>query len=142
MPSKRTQSLLAPFTINGHAHVSRDKVMRRYPRLVAHLICESLGYFTPEAAAAALLAAREGGRSYCEWYDHMTGIRLRQWDETRQGPKPDYNTVIAQVTRDVVAAAFKHRRGHRGYMSDYEHARALVSQVAGGGRGPEFASWF
>ena len=29
------------------------EVARRYPRLVAHLICDSLGYFTPQAAASA-----------------------------------------------------------------------------------------
>lgn len=37
-----------------------DEVLDRYPILVAHMICESLGYFTPNAAANALLAHIEG----------------------------------------------------------------------------------
>ena len=33
---------------------TQEEVIQRFPRLVAHMICESLGYFTPLAAANAL----------------------------------------------------------------------------------------
>ena len=51
---------------------SSQEVMKRYPILVAHLICASLGYFTPKAAANAITAHIRGQSFYCEWYGHMT----------------------------------------------------------------------
>ena len=41
--------------------------MRRYPRLTAHVIAESLGYATPSSAARILKDAREARKNYCEW---------------------------------------------------------------------------
>ena len=34
---------------------SQSDVLQRLPCLVAHLICESLGYYTPQAAANAVV---------------------------------------------------------------------------------------
>lgn len=34
------------------------KIMKKYPRIVAHLITESLGYFTPKSAANAIIRAK------------------------------------------------------------------------------------
>jgi hypothetical protein len=50
-----------------------EDVLRRYPRLVAHLICESLGYFSPDAPANAIVHGKRGERFACEWYVHMAG---------------------------------------------------------------------
>ena len=44
---------------------ARDDILRRYPRLVSHLICESLGYFTPEGAAGAILAVIQNQSCVC-----------------------------------------------------------------------------
>ncbi len=44
-------------------HLTRDDTMQRYPRLVGHMICESLGYFTPESAANALASYIKGCRA-------------------------------------------------------------------------------
>jgi hypothetical protein len=35
--------------------LNTEDTIRRWPRIVAHVIAESLGYFTPEGAANALL---------------------------------------------------------------------------------------
>jgi hypothetical protein len=40
------------------AELNTEDAIRRWPRIVAHLIAESLGYFTPEGAANALLFKR------------------------------------------------------------------------------------
>lgn len=53
----------------------QEEVLQRFPRLVAHLICESLGYFTPLSAANALLHYRENQPFWCEWYIHIAGLR-------------------------------------------------------------------
>ena len=42
-------------------------VMRRWPRLTAHLIASSLGYATPTCAARILKDAKEGRENWCEW---------------------------------------------------------------------------
>ena len=47
---------------------SQSDVLQRLPCLVAHLIAESLGYFTPEAAANAIAYYTKGEAFFCEWY--------------------------------------------------------------------------
>ena len=104
-----------------------EETISRFPRLTAHLICESLGYFTPEAAANAILHHRLGHPFYCEWYMHLAGV--------------DRESVL-EAGKKTIRRAFINRHHHVGYMSHYPHAHALVEHVRGGGRVPEFASWF
>lgn len=106
---------------------TRDEILRRYPRLVSHLICESLGYFTPDGAAGAILAVVKSQVCACEWYLHMAGLGRRSLEE---------------VGRDTLRRAIHHRHHHRGFMAEYKHARALVAHVVKTGNGPAFASWF
>jgi hypothetical protein len=107
---------------------SQEEVLQTYPRLVAHLICGSLGYFTPAAAANAVLHYIQGEPNWCEWYTHMA----RGWDRGK----------LLQVGRDALVSAVRGRHHHQGYMSEYRQARELVEQVRQGGQGPVFASWF
>lgn len=106
---------------------SREQVLQRYPILVSHMICSSLGYFTPQAADGALLSYLEGRVNYCEWYFHRSGGNREK---------------ILEVGRRVVEDSFRFRRSHTGMMASYRQARMLVEQVRGGGEGPIFASWF
>jgi len=106
---------------------TRVEVLRRYPRLVAHMICVSLGYFTPAAAAGALLDYIRGEPDFCEYYTHMAG----GWDREK----------LLKVGRDVVARAFSARHHHQGFMAHYPLARQLVQDELQG-QGPIFASWF
>jgi hypothetical protein len=104
------------------------EVMKRYPRLTGHLICESLGYFTPQAAAQAIHSHINKRPCFCEWYTHMA-----------QG----YNEEKAiKVGADTLDRAFKHRHHHLGYMAHYPQAAELVKEVLAGRDGPTFASWF
>jgi hypothetical protein len=106
---------------------SRDEILKRYPRLVSHLICESLGYFTPEGAAGAILAVVQNRACACEWYLHMAGVGGRSLED---------------VGRDTLRDAIRSRHHHRGFMAEYAHARALVHRLVTTGDSPLLASWF
>jgi hypothetical protein len=109
------------------------EVMQRYPCLVGHMICVSLGYFTPQSAAGALLAYIEGRPYSCEWFTHMGGMYKGEWPSDEK---------LLQVGKEVVEQAFRGRHHHKGYMAHYPQAKALMDHVRGGGKGPVFASWF
>lgn len=98
---------------------SAAAILRRCPRLVAHLICESLGYATPLAAAGIISAAHARKEHWCEWIASCY----------RCNPLP------------ALQAAIRNRRYHKGYMADFRQARHLVAQAQDGAH-PLFASWF
>lgn len=115
--------------------MTRDAVLRRYPRLVAHMICESLGYFSPLCAANALAHHINGTPFACEWYSHICMCR---------GQGLFHDDTLVQVGRDVVRAAFVSRRRHQGPMAEFEQALALVQaeRNKAGATAGLLASWF
>ncbi len=96
------------------------EVMRRWPSLTAHLICESLGYATPTKAGLIILDAINNRENWCEWvyacYNKNPKIPLQR--------------------------AIKGRHHHEGYMAEYRNAIALVRRAIDTGEEPVFASWF
>lgn len=112
-----------------------EEVLYRWPRVVAHLICESLGYFTPTAAARAILAAKKGEPFYCEWYNHIASSHGPFDDENQWRDK------MVEITRRVLSTSIENRRYHNGYMSDFSLAMDLIKKELEG-RGPLFSSWF
>lgn len=94
--------------------------LQRYPRLCAHLICESLGYATPSVAARILKDAKDGQENWCEWIYSCYG----------------------RDPRRAVQAAVRRRHHHHGYMAEYRTAKALVDRANAIGEEPPFASWF
>jgi hypothetical protein len=60
--------------------MSQDDVLKRWPRICAALINESLGYFTPRSAANAVLAHKLGRPYGCEYYWFSAGFE-------RESPK-------------------------------------------------------
>jgi hypothetical protein len=97
-----------------------DEVMRRYPRLTAHIIAESLGYATPICAARILEDARKRRNNYCEWIYSCYG----------GDPLP------------AVRNAIRNRHYHEGFMAEYKLALALVRHAIDTGNEPLFGSWF
>ena len=91
--------------------MTRREILQKYPRLVAHLICESLGYFSVLSAAGAVEAYLRGEPCYCEWYMHMSGAGKKD---------------ILAVGRDTLALAIRRRKWHKGYMAEYQRAIAQV----------------
>lgn len=106
---------------------SIEEVLDRYPRLTSHLICASLGYFTPRSAANAILQHIHGKECYCEWY----------YDWATKG-----NISALEVGRKALTMAIRFRHHHKGYMAEYQQARALVESSRSGKGEPMFASWF
>ena len=99
---------------------SRDDYLRRYPRVCAHIIAESLGYATPTLAASILKDAKEGRENWCEWIMSCY----------RGNPRP------------AVERAIQHRHDHKGYMASYKEASQIVRRSIDDGDEPMFASWF
>ena len=111
--------------LNQKEYESPEEIMARYPRLTAHLICESLGYFSPRAAAMAIRDHKMKMENACEWYiDMMRGGKS-----------------LLEIGADTIAQAFRRRRSHEGYMAEYTLARALVERETAGAPGLIFSSW-
>lgn len=100
--------------------MTSTEVLRRYSRVVAHVIAESLGYATPSLAARIVADARDGRPNYCEWIASC------------------YGGDPCGAVRDAIAR--RHR--HQGYMASYRQAFELVRHHAETGEQPLFASWF
>ena len=109
------------------ANLSTEDALRRWPRLTAHLIAESLGYFTPEGAANALLLFKRGQENWCDWFLHMASVGRKR---------------IRQVAVETLRRAIRGRAFHHGYMASYELALKIVRRRNATGTGPVFASWF
>lgn len=99
---------------------SSDDYLRRYPRICAHIIAESLGYATPTTAATILKDAHRRQENWCEWIASCY----------RCDPRP------------AVQNAIKNRQHHRGYMASYQLALNIVQHEIDTGESPMFASWF
>jgi hypothetical protein len=100
--------------------LSVEETMKRYPRITAHIIAESLGYATPSCAARILKDSREDRKNYCEWiYSCYDGDPL-----------------------SAVKNAIKNRHYHKGFMAEYKAALGLVKRAIETGEEPDFASWF
>ena len=92
-----------------------QQVLRKYPLLTAHLICESLGYLTPVSAANAILSHINRIPFYCEWYIDSAGTN------------PDN---VLEFGAKTINNAFCRRRFHQGYMAEIRQARPLVEAAA------------
>jgi hypothetical protein len=106
---------------------SQEDVLRRWPRLTAHLIAESLGYFTPKDAASAVFAYKNRRAYHCEWYLHLQ----------RFSP----GATLEDVGEIVIENAIKRRHCHNGFMSNYLLAKEIVAESIKG-HDPILASWF
>lgn len=114
--------------------MNQRDVLKRYPRIIAHLICESLGYASVLHAANMLLAFIEKKPHYCEWFDHMAGgIQTGTYEEKMQ-----------YITQRSVRYAIRNRKGHHGYMAEYKQAIMLVKAELerDGCTSQMLASWF
>ncbi|HTF57428.1 MAG TPA: hypothetical protein VK661_09370 [Planctomycetota bacterium] len=98
----------------------RQEVLRRWPRITAHVIAESLGYAAPGLAAKIVADAACGRPNYCEWIDCCY-----------RGNAPE-----------AVRSAIRHRHRHHGPMAEFRQALALVRHCAQTGEELLFASWF
>jgi hypothetical protein len=117
---------------------SQADVLQRLPCLVAHLIAESLGYFTPQSAANAIAYYTRDEPFCCEW--------LYDWGSKRfangNTQCADVRDTVREVGELAIQNAVSRRSHHRGPMAEFKRALAIVLHVRQGGEGPIFASWF
>ena len=85
---------------------TQSGVLQRLPCLVAHLIAESLGYFTPEAAANAIAYYTRGEAFFCEWYHDWASKRCRN-------TKADLRDTVLEVGELAIRNAVSRRSHHR-----------------------------
>jgi hypothetical protein len=97
--------------------INKEQAIRRWPRLVAHMVAESLGYFTVLSAANALAFHKAGKSFACEWYSHMCSCRGKGFFD---------EATLLDVGQKVVLSAIRNRHLHRGYMASYKQAMAQV----------------
>jgi hypothetical protein len=100
--------------------LSEAEILSRFPLIVSHIICHSLGYATPSCAARILHNAIYGKRDWCEWIDAC------------------YKGDALMAVQDAI----EFRGSHNGYMADINYARALVDKYTKDNKQPELASWF
>jgi hypothetical protein len=99
--------------------MSQEQILRRYPRLCAHIIAESLGYSTPNHAATLLKRAYLRLPDWCEWIACC------------------YKNNAAQM----LANAIDRRHHHHGYMSSVKAAQEIIRRQLESGKEPLLASW-
>ena len=97
-----------------------DEFMKRYPRITAHIIAESLGYATPTRAAQIGLDGLQRKENWCEYV----------------------YTCFNKDARACLQRAIMNRHHHSGFMAEYRLAKMLVDQAVEKGKEPIFASWF
>lgn len=129
--------LKANRAVNKRVRSQKD-VLQRLPCLTAHLIAESLGYFTPEGAANAIVYYTEGEAFFCEWYYDWASKRFASGNTKCVGLRD----TVQEVGQLAIQNAYQRRHHHRGPMAEFKRALAIVLHVRRGGQGPIFASWF
>ena len=83
------------------------KALKKYRHLVAALIQDSLGYFTPQMALDAIHAHKTRTPYACEWYWHIAEQRLYG------APTPlkiDFDSTLIQVNQDIIKSAVRRRK--------------------------------
>lgn len=113
--------------------LSQEDILRKYPRLVGHLICQSLGYFTPLAAANAIAHYMVNKPFFCEWYSYISHCKCGDFFN---------DEVVLTTNRKILEEAFALRRTHQGYMSEYKRAKVLVAADSERPDVSRLASWF
>ena len=105
------------------SNARRIDVLRRWPRIAAHIMSESLGYASPETAAYILLTGKFNEPCWCEWADAC-------WN--RDG-------------RAILRHSIKGRKHHEGFMAHYsDRALPMVRNAvqSGGQTNGMLAAWF
>ena len=106
--------------------------LKKYRHVIAALIAQSEGYFTPPYALQAVKAHKQNKSFGCEWYFHIVGIRFEN-----QSPQEKYSDEnFIKINREIVSRAIKNR--HRKY---FKRCLAIVDRDIAGDESVG-ASWF
>ena len=104
---------------------SDKKKLKKYRHLIAALISQSIGYFTPLMAYGAIENYQNDTPYFCEWYMHIAGLREVKNDA-------DY----LLINRDIIKSAIKNR-----HSWDFKQCLKIVDRNIAGIESMG-ASWF
>lgn len=111
---------------------SQKAELKKYRHIIAALIAQSEGYFTPLYALQAVKAHKQHERFGCEWYFHMVGVYFEN-----QSPKEKYSDEnFIKINQEIISRAVKNR--HRLY---FKRCLAIVDSNIAGNESIG-ASWF
>ena len=111
---------------------SQKAELKKYRHIIAALIAQSEGYFTPLYALQAVKAHKQNKSFGCEWYFHMVGIYFEN-----QNPKEKYSDEnFIKINQEIISRAIKNR--HRLY---FKRCLAIVDSNIAGNESIG-ASWF
>ena len=85
---------------------------KKYRHILAAMIDESIGYFTPAAALNAIIAYKKKVPFSCEWYLDMAG--LGHWKKLSDITDDE----LRKINHDVISEAIKHRKYRRGNIKN------------------------
>lgn len=107
--------------------------LKRYRHLIASMISESLGYFTPLMAFDAIKAHKEKRPCYFEWYIDM---RMKRRLYNRNDVDKTNDQLHIDINRDVIRSAFtrRHRSGYKRVLPIVDRNIAGYESIG--------ASWF
>ena len=111
------------------------KLMRKYRHIIAALIDESIGYFTPLAALRAIQAHKQKESFGCEWYCHCASQFFKNHNKTNVSNE-EYDQRLLEINHDAIKYSFKNRR-HR----NLKYCLAIVDLNINGNESIG-ASWF
>lgn len=111
------------------------KQMSKYRHLIAALIDESIGYFTPLAALRAIQAHKTKASFGCEWYCHCASQFFKNHNKTKVSDE-EYDQTLRDINHDAIKFSFINRR-HR----NLKNCLAIVDYNIAGNESL-LASWF
>lgn len=104
---------------------SQKKKLKKYRHLIAALISQSIGYFTPLMALGTIEDYKKNQPNFCEWYLHIAGLRGAKTDADYLG-----------INHDVISSAIKNR-----HSWNFKRCLAIVDRNIEGYESLG-ASWF
>ena len=113
-----------------------DKLqLKKYRHLIAALIDESIGYFTPLAALRAIQSHKQKETFACEWYCHCASLFFKNNNKTSVSDE-EYDQMLLEVNHDAIKFSFMNRR--------YRNLKDCLTIVDFNINGNEslLASWF
>ena len=108
----------------------QKKELKKYRHIIAALIAQSEGYFTPLYALEAIKAYKKKESFGCEWYYHIADI----WFGDVKNRYSDENFI--EINKEVIRCAVKNRR-----RRNIKQCLAIVDKNIEG-KESAGASWF
>lgn len=96
-----------------------SKQLKKYRHIIAALIEQSLGHFSPLTALKAIDSHKNKKGFICKLYLHLANNRIKFFNDI----DTNFETILLKVNADAIKAAFKWR-----HTTDLNHYLKLVDR--------------